>query len=40
MQFNIPAHLTGLTDKEVELSRLKFGINQKKQRQETQFLVG
>ena len=30
MQFNIPAHLTGLTDKEVELSRLKFGINQKK----------
>ncbi|HQZ78348.1 MAG TPA: cation-translocating P-type ATPase [Bacteroidia bacterium] len=30
MQFNIPAHLTGLTDKEVDSSRLKYGINQKK----------
>ncbi len=33
MHYNIPAHLRGLTDKEVESSRSRYGINQKKTKQ-------
>ena len=33
MHYNIPAHLRGLTDKEVESSRSRYGINQKNKEQ-------
>lgn len=33
MHYNIPAHLRGLTDKEVESSRSRYGINQKNTKQ-------